>query len=142
KKEGKDILKLTLNLPLTEEEVDQVHCVGPILPNNTRPILVKVAMYGARRSAFVARKHFKLGEPATRTSMIPSSQPVYVNENLFYECQKAKKIGKVNDVWTVDGNILIWDSSNWSIPIKCQSKLDKLLLWTHCTILQCLFGIT
>ena len=35
KKEGKDVLKLTLNLPLTEEEVDQVHCVGPILPNNT-----------------------------------------------------------------------------------------------------------
>ena len=102
-KDGEDVLEVTLNLvnssllpPLTIEEVDHVHRVSPKLPNKTCPILIKLAIYRARRCVFATRKNYKLGQSATGTSTTPSSHSVYVNEDrtklrahLSSECRKT-----------------------------------------------------
>ena len=63
-REGEDVLQETLRVvnstllpPLTVEEIDRVHRVGPKLPDKTRQILIKLATYRTRRRVYGKKRH-------------------------------------------------------------------------------------
>ena len=138
-REGEDVLQETLRVvnstllpPLTVEEIDRVHRVGPKLPDKTRQILIKLATYRTRRRVFTARRGIKFTQPAPGPSTTLTTHPVFVNDDLtktrshlLYECRKAKKNGKIKETWSIDGNILIRDNASRVSQIKNIRDLDK-----------------
>ena len=138
-REGEDVWQETLRVvnstllpPLTVEEIDRVHRVGPKLPDKTRQILIKLATYRTRRRVFTARRGIKFTQPAPGPSTTLTTHPVFVNDDLtktrshlLYECRKAKKNGKIKETWSIDGNILIRDNASRVSQIKNIRDLDK-----------------
>ena len=137
-REGEDVLQETLRVvnstllpPLTVEEIDRVHRVGPRLPDKTRQILIKLATYRTRRRVFTARRG-QFTQPAPGPSTTPTTHPVFVNDDLtktrshlLYEYRKAKKNGKIKETWSIDGNILIRDNASRMSQIKNIRDLEK-----------------
>ena len=125
-REGEDVLQEMLRVvnstllpPLTVEEIDRVHRVGPKLPDKSQQILIKLAMYRTRHRVFTASRGIKFTQPAPGPSTTLTTHPVFVNDDLtktrshlLYECRKAKKNGKIKEAWSIDGNILIRDNAS------------------------------
>lgn len=103
------ILKIAaeMQVPLKPDEISRSHRL-PSRRESTRPrdIVVRFTTYNKRRLFLSSRSKLK-GSPSMKGS-------VYINEHLtrqrsevFYQCRKAKKAGKLLDTWSYDGRIMV-----------------------------------
>ena len=72
--------------PITPENLDRVHRVGPKRENRPRAILVKFATYRARNLVFRSKKNFK--------------KPEAENEHLLFQARQYKTQKKILDCWS------------------------------------------
>ena len=140
--------------PILLTDIDRVHRVGPKSPGHARQMLVKFANYRARQRVFKAKKNLKhrssgADKPRGCTDPTPGMTPqdsdskyvqsaagrnIFINEDLtktrvglLYQARTAKREKRINDCWTVDGQILIKNGANKIIPIRNLEELKKIV---------------
>ena len=111
--------------PLTPEEVDRVHRIGPRPTSNRpgpRPVILKLATYRTRARIF-----------SKRTNLRNSHTSVYINEDLtktraqlLWKARGMKRRQAIEDCWSHDGQILIKNKNGKIIPVKNDTQLDEL----------------
>ena len=109
---AKNYIEEALQISIHDNDIVKCFRLGrkPRLNRGTRPrpILVKFASVSLKTEVLLARR---------RTRKFASTRfpnPVFINEDLtparqeiFAECRKMKKVGKLKDCWTQNGRILI-----------------------------------
>jgi exosome complex exonuclease DIS3/RRP44 len=117
---------LSLDPPISIEELDRVHRVGPKKtedsPTKPRKILIKFTTYRARRRVFAARWRLQSSE---------ATKKIYINEDmtglrakLLWEARKLKHGERIEDCWSSDGNILLKDAAEKIHRIKTLKDLS------------------
>ena len=137
--------KLDLDSPVTPDQVDRVHRVGPKKVETTRAILIKFATYGVRKKVFQSKKNLKAKTRNVQVTNEDNSDnrsvddqntetdgSIYINEdltkiraNLIWKARLLKKDKKISDCWTHDGTILIKNNVHKIIPINTETELVK-----------------
>lgn len=115
---------MKLKPPLSMEDIDRTHRVGPSQESRPRPLLVKFATYRARNRVMKARSSLR--------HLSPSAPRIFLNEDLtkgraklLWEARQKKKEGGINDCWSADGRILIKNYANKIVPISNSTDLLK-----------------
>ena len=135
--EGEDTTEVTLNVlneslllspPLTSQELDRLHRVGPRDerdPRKSRPILIKFATYRSRHRVYSRRKAL-----FTREEHAPK---LFLNEDLtkrraqlLAKTRALKKSKKLSGAWTADGKILIKTNQGKVQPVRSAADLRPL----------------
>ena len=103
-----DMVNQCLNIPITVNDIDRSHRVGPPSNNRTRPVITKLMSYKTKAKIFKARSKLKFAGIRARR--------VHINEDLtkerssmFQRALKLKHQHFIRDTWTTDGNIFIRD---------------------------------
>ncbi len=88
--------------------------------NKIRPIIVKFNKLGSSRTVYQAKTKLRSAEGI----------PVYINEDLtkgtsslLYEARKLKRLRKIANAWTADGNVFIKETVE-GIPINVKDNED------------------
>ena len=131
--------------PVTLQQIDRVHRVGPQKESVPRSVLVKFATYRARDSVYRRKKNLKqVNQERNQTSQEQDTQTVnqqsasrtkpkiFINEdltklrsNLLWAARKKKKDGKLQDCWTWDGSVQIKNNVARIIPIQTHADLEN-----------------
>ena len=117
---------LNLSTPLTVQELDRLHRVGPFDESAEKPraVLIKFATYHSRQRVYSKRREFfKAGNNGPR---------YYLNEDLtkrraqiLSKARSLKRHGKLLGAWSVDGRMFIQDTGRTIRPIRSISDLDR-----------------
>ena len=138
-----DTMKVTP--PVTLQQIDRVHRVGPQKDGVPRSVLVKFATYRAGDSVYRRKKNLKqVNQERNQTSQEQDTQTVnqqsasrtkpkiFINEdltklrsNLLWAARMKKKDGKLQDCWTWDGSVLIKNNVARIIPIQTHADLEN-----------------
>ena len=132
--------QMSISPPITAEDFDRVHRVGPKNAEKSRAILVKFSTYPARNRVFRSKKLLKPDKKATPTTGGASdtnqskgrgTQKIFINEDLtkyraqlLYQARTLKRQKKIEDCWSWDGSILIKNKAAKIIPVT--NELDLL----------------
>ena len=100
-------------------DVDRIHRVGAKSANKSRPMLIKFSTYLARKRVMAARKSLN------RTQVFLNEDLTRRRSNICWKARQMKKDGRIQGVWTADGNILLKTNSNRVVTITSLEELDK-----------------
>lgn len=95
-----DVLSGKLGIDIQEYHIDRAHRIGKKIHDKKRPIIVKFVSYFHRRLVFSNKKKLK------NTGIHITESLTQTNHNILTE---ARNIYSMNNVWTLDGRIMIKD---------------------------------
>ena len=121
-----DLFNNSIKLAIKLEDIDRAHRVGKRVEGKTRPLLVKLTSYRARRSIIGARRILRdTGEDRPK---------VFINEyltqkraTLLFKARTKKREKRIQDCWSYDGRIVILDNVS-----KIHTAVNDEELATHC----------
>ena len=121
-----DLFNNSMKLAIKLDDIDRAHRVGKRVEGKTRPFLVKLTSYRARRSIIGARRILRdTGEDRPK---------VFVNEDLtqkratlLFKARTKKREKRIHDCWSYDGRIVILDNVS-----KIHTVVSDEELTTHC----------
>ena len=122
-------VELKVTPPLSYSDLDRAHRVGKQEDNaaKPRPMLIKFATYRARHAVYSRRSSLK-------DVSKPVHKAIFINEDLtrvrgkqMYELRKLKKNGKIKDLWSHDGNIIVKDNHNHIQTVRSRQKLSEIM---------------
>ena len=120
-----------LGVQLTKASIEQSHCLG-YRPNTSldnsrprystgrdksRPIIMKLTSYEARRSIFAAKRKHK------GTKLVITENLTKMRAQLL---KKARKMDNVENAWTIDGRIVCLLRSGRKETVVNESELSNL----------------
>ena len=121
--------------PVTEDQFDRIHRVGPTANGQTRQILVKFATYRVRDRVFRSKRNLaNVNKSLTENSVKKEAKKasIFINEdltklrsNLLWRARVKKKAEEINECWSWDGTILIKTKANKIVPIRSVSDLER-----------------
>lgn len=95
---------LKVETPITPSDIARLHRVGTKKPSLPRPVILKFASYRVRSAVMRNKQNLKQR----------SGPKLFFNEDLtqkraklLKDARDLKKKGKINDVWTKDGRIVL-----------------------------------
>ena len=116
---------MKLQPPITAEEIDSVHRMGPRKEGTTRPVLVKFATYRTSNRVFSNKKILK---PKDNNA---AKTPVYINKdltrrraNLLWKSRTHVKNYNLKGCWSSDGTVLVLNNYGKVIVIKSEQDLE------------------
>ena len=136
---SEDITEKVINLinndikvdpPITTNEIDRLHRVGPTRNGSVRPVLVKFATYRTKNKVMRNRRNLKPSSSAISKGKDSVQQKIFVNEdltkkrvNLLWQARQLKRNGKLQDCWTWDGSVLVKNNVAKIIPVSSCAEL-------------------
>ena len=113
---------LLLDPPLTTQEIDRLHRVGP-RGDKPRPVLIKFATYRSRHRVYANRKALYSENSNVR---------LYLNEDLtrrraqlLAKARSLKKEGKILGAWSADGRLFIKNKRGTIQPLHTMPDLNR-----------------
>lgn len=105
--------------PITANDVDRCHTLGPIKPEGNNNIIIKFQNYHAKRAVFEMKKNLK-GDSNKR---FIAEDLTRLNYGLVQSLWRLRKDGRINNFWTRDGNVFAKQGEN-DRPSRIRTNYD------------------
>ncbi len=105
--------------PITANDVDRCHTLGPIKPEGNNNIIIKFQNYHAKRAVFEMKKNLK-GDSNKR---FIAEDLTRLNYGLVQSLWRLRKDGRINSFWTRDGNVFAKQGEN-DRPSRIRTNYD------------------
>ena len=118
-----DTMKVTP--PVTPDQIDRVHRVGPSRSDQPPSILVKFSTYRYRNKVFRAKKALKESNQSSDDKVFINEDLTKFRSNLLYLARNMKRDKLIQDCWSWDGTVLVKNKSARIIPIHSAADLER-----------------
>lgn len=121
---------LQLTPPLSTQELDRVHRVGPRDNNKPRGIIIKFATYRSRQRVYSKKKDLFTREP-NKPRLFLNEDLTKPRAQLLAKARSYKRDNRLKGAWSADGRLLVLTNRNVVRPIRSITDLEQIVAETR-----------